>query len=251
MKLKIIICLLLVFATSLHARGQTRQVALELVLAVDTSTSVDEAEFELQRTGLADAFAHPELVAVIEAIGNLGIAVTLIEWAGTDQQEIVVGWSHLTDRSSSLAFSDKIRSASRPLKGMTDIGSVLSFSINQLENNTYRGNRLVIDVSGDGSSSVENSAIERDRAIARGITINGLVIFNEEYDLGELAEVDLVQYYSNQVIGGNGAFLITAKGFEDFRIAILNKLLREIRGSATVFRRMPIKPDLQFAKSAP
>jgi hypothetical protein len=208
-------------------------VALELVIAVDTSSSVDKREFDLQRLGLAQAFAHPALTAIIEGMGSTGIAVTLVEWSGTDKQQKIVDWSLLNSRASSLAFSRKIASHPRALNGMTDIGSVLAYSINELETNAYIGNRRVIDVSGDGSSSVDTSILQRDRAISKGITINGLVVFNEAYDKGSMAEVDLIQHYSNRVIGGNGAFLITAKGFEDFRLAILNKLLREIIGTGT------------------
>ena len=215
------------------ANAQQRPVALELVLAVDTSTSVDADEFELQRRGLAEAFAHPDLIAVIEGMGDIGIAVTLVEWAGTDDQGTIVDWTLVNSRVSALQFSRNISNAPRVFYGMTDIGSVIRYSVAQIENNAFVGNRKVIDVSGDGSSSVDTSETERDRAIARGITINGLVIFNKEYDLGELAEVDLIQHYSNRVIGGNGAFLMTAKNFETFRIAIKNKLLREILGTAT------------------
>ena len=85
------------------ACGQTmaRQVALELVLAVDTSTSVDQREFKLQRDGLAAAFAHPDLLAVIEGMGETGIAVTLVEWAGTNSQKTIVDWSLLNSRETS------------------------------------------------------------------------------------------------------------------------------------------------------
>ena len=114
---------------------------------------------------------------------------------------------------------------------MTDIGSVIRYSMQNLDANRFIGNRRVIDVSGDGSSSVDGSDKARDDAIARDITINGLVIFNREYDLGELAEIDLIQHYTTKVIGGNGAFLMTAHGFEDFRKAILNKLIKEILGT--------------------
>ena len=132
-----------------------------------------------------------------------------------------------------MKFSNIVRSAPRALYGMTDIGSVLKVGIRELENNNYAGNRRVIDVSGDGSSSVGGSAEQRDRAIAKGITINGLVIFNKDYDLGALAEVDLIRHYSNEVVGGNGSFLMTAEGFEDFRTAIFKKLLKEILGTGT------------------
>ena len=42
-------------------------VDLELVLAVDVSSSVDDHEFELQTRGLAAAFRHPGVWAAIHA----------------------------------------------------------------------------------------------------------------------------------------------------------------------------------------
>ncbi|MEM7068887.1 MAG: DUF1194 domain-containing protein [Pseudomonadota bacterium] len=213
--------------------AQARNVALELVLAVDTSTSVDEREFNLQRQGFAEAFAHPDIIAAIEGMGDLGIAVTLVEWAGPKNQETIVDWQLINSASSALEFSAAINSAPRAFNGMTDIRSAIRFSVSQIENNLFDGYRQVIDVSGDGTSSFDGSYVERDRAIARGITINGLVIFTKDYDLGALAEVDLIQHYSNQVVGGNGAFLMTASSFENFRTAIKNKLLREIIGTTT------------------
>ena len=42
--------------------------ALELILAVDVSGSIDSDEFDLQANGLADAFENPSLIA---AIGEL------------------------------------------------------------------------------------------------------------------------------------------------------------------------------------
>ena len=59
------------------AQGRT-QVALELVLAVDTSTSVDAAEFALQQQGLAAAFRYPTVARAIEKVGPQGIVVSLV-----------------------------------------------------------------------------------------------------------------------------------------------------------------------------
>lgn len=229
----------MVLITAMPVRVSATPVALELVLAVDTSTSVDDREFKLQRDGLAAAFSHPDLLAVIEGMGDVGIAVTVVEWAGTGRQETIVDWSLLNSQQSSLAFAQQISRAPRVIAGMTDIGSVIRFSVAQLETNAFVGNRRVIDVSGDGSSSIDSSERERDRAIAKGITINGLVIFNEEYDLGSLAEVDLIQHYSNKVIGGNGAFLMVAESFVDFRNAIRKKLIREILGTGMTRLQTP------------
>lgn len=237
------------FILSTHsAIAAERQVALELILAVDTSSSVDATEFELQRRGIADAFAHPDLTAVIEGMGNVGIAVMVMEWSGNAQQKKVVDWSLLNSRASSLAFSQRIRETPRGLSGSTDIGSALAYSIRELETNGFRGNRRVIDVSGDGRSSRDTSAAKRDRAVLMGVTINGLVIFNDEVGVGAIEEVDLVRHYSNKVIGGNGAFLMTATGFEDFRNAILRKLIREILGPGTTQLNLLHHLDSPLAK---
>jgi hypothetical protein len=215
-----------------HAQGG-RAVDLELVLAIDTSTSVDDREFRLQRDGLADAFLHPDVVGAIRAAGDLGIAVTLVEWSGERRQATVAEWAHVHDATSAAVFSAAIRAAPRALSGFTDIAGAIRFSVARLADNAFVGRRLVIDVSGDGSSDPVSSERERDQAVAYGITVNGLVIYNEDIDLGELANIDVRDHYANHVIGGIAAFMMTADDFTDFRTAIRRKLVREITGPAT------------------
>ena len=55
---------------------------------------------------------------------------------------------------------------------------------------------------------------------AAGVTINGLPILT--------IEPDLDQHYQNDVIGGEGAFMIMVKTDTDFADAILKKLIAEI-----------------------
>ena len=62
------------------------------------------------------------------------------------------------------------------------------------------------------------------------LTINGLVIFNAEYDLGDLASMELQRHFAEEVIWVLGAFLIVADEFEDFARAIQEKLIHEING---------------------
>ena len=42
------------------------------------------------------------------------------------------------------------------------------------------------------------------------------------------SEFALDRYYEDEVIGGPGAFIIVANGFDDFSRAILRKLLRDL-----------------------
>ena len=216
---------------SYDAGAQARQpVDLELVLAVDTSTSVDAQEFALQSQGLAEAFLHPDVVAAIRFAGTQGVAVSLVHWSGEARQAIAVDWHVVRDGQTAADLSAKISAAPRIIEGLTDIAGAIGFSVNAIEANNYAGRRRVIDISGDGSSDARRSEAARNAANARGITINGLVIHNTDIDLGELANIDLRDHYTNHVIGGPGSFMMTAKDFEDFRIAIRAKLVREITG---------------------
>ena len=93
----------------------------------------------------------------------------------------------------------------------------------------YEPVRRVIDVSGDGVNNSGPPAEEaRDRAVAEGITINGLPIVNDRPTFGRLPPVPLDDYYRDSVVGGPGAFVVVADDFESFGVAVRRKLIREI-----------------------
>ncbi len=232
------LCLLvssLVFLLSPPARAQGTSVDLELVLAVDSSSSVTAEEFDLQMEGIANAFRHSAVVAAIEAAGDLGVAVSLVQWSDNRRQFLAIDWMHLTDAESAEAFAEEIDATPRfVIGGGTAIGGAMSFSTRLIERNDYAGRRKVVDISGDGRANQGNQPEdERDKAVAAGFTINGLAILNEDF------LVD--RYYLYNVIGGTGAFLVTADDFQDFQEAILRKLIQEISGVPLA----ALDPDLE------
>ena len=205
--------------------AQDREIVdLELVLAVDSSSSVSDEEFDLQMRGISEAFQHEAVLAAIQAAGDRGIAVSLIQWSDNLSQSTAVDWVRVNDLPSALEFSRRIESSPRFLVGgSTAIGGALKFAARQIERNAYDGVRKVIDLSGDGRTNQGPLPDGyRDRAVAQGITINGLAILNEDF------YVD--RYYRSNVIGGTGAFVMTASDYIDFAQAILLKLIKEIAG---------------------
>jgi hypothetical protein len=202
-------------------------VDLELVLAVDVSSSVDSSEFHLQMDGLSEAFRHPAVTAAIRSAGNLGIAVALVQWSDIRQQELAVDWTPVGNIVSSDALAEKIANTPRLIPGGgTALDGAIQFSTQQIDSNRFRSLRKVIDISGDGDGDPGLlSRHMRDRAVARGITINGLAILDNDPMLG--------RYYRLNVIGGTGAFVMTADDYGDFGNAILRKLIREIVGVPT------------------
>ncbi len=201
-------------------------VELELVLAVDTSASVDSREFDLQMKGLAAAFRDPGVVAAVRRIGS--VAVVLVQWGGPLSQATSVDWTYVFDAESAARFADRIESARRLyLVEETAIAQALDFATRLFDENGFDGRRRVIDVSGDGPNNYGyHPDIVRDWAVAAGITVNGLAILNEH------ADVD--RYYRDHVIGGPGAFVIRAADYLDFAPAIRRKLIREISGAPMV-----------------
>ncbi|MGE3740357.1 MAG: DUF1194 domain-containing protein [Geminicoccaceae bacterium] len=213
------------------AAAAEQPVDVELVLAVDVSGSVDADEQALERDGLVRAF-HDR--AVIEAIGALpqGLAVAVVAFAGAGQTQTVVSWHRLADPRQIAAFADRIARAF-PVRfayaKCTAIGDAIEWSRRELVGNGYRG-RARIDVSGDGrSSDGEYPGPARDRAVAGGIVISGLAILNEESYLDE--------YYRRTVVGGPGAFVLTAADYASFAEALRRKLLQELSSGPTASRR--------------
>ena len=198
------------------------EVDLELVLAVDTSASVDGREYNLQMEGLVRAFQDPGVIAAIKSTGSRGIAVTLLHWSSANQHRLVVPWTQLRSAHDVLQFSAKIaKIGQREFIGSTGIGGALLYAERTIRRNQFEGRRLSIDVSGDGpNNSGVIPSIVRDQIIAAGVTINGLAILNESPFLD--------RYYRREVIGGPNSFVMTVKDYSDLVDGMRRKLIREI-----------------------
>jgi hypothetical protein len=205
------------------ARSQVA-VDLELVLAIDSSGSVDFAEFELQASGIARAFRDPEVIEAIMGAAPNGIAVSVIQWSGRRQHLVTIDWTRITNAASAQALAARIDAMGRVLIGETAIADALRFATEKFADGPFRGVRRIIDLSGDGPTNAGGDPDPiRDAAVWSGITINGLAILNESPML------DL--YYADHVIGGPDAFVVPARDYDDFARAIRLKLLKEIRGA--------------------
>ena len=200
----------------------TDNVDLVLVLAIDVSHSVSNQEFDLQRIGLAKAFRHPAVIKAIHDGQRRRIAVMAVQWSGFLEQHIAVPWSVIGDTADAMAFADRLmRMRRRYTGGATHIAGAIRHATELIKKAPFAAARQVVDVSGDGRNNVNDSPRgARDAAVRAGLTVNGLAIVHKS--------PDLVDYYRSYVIGGPGAFVMSAGNYDDFPRAILLKLLREI-----------------------
>ena len=213
------------FAASISA-AQDRKVDLELILAVDSSGSVNAREFNLQLQGYIEAFRNPVVIETVTNGDTGAIAVTLLIWAGDQEAgtRVIADWTLIDSPEAANEFVEKILSTPRfVLRDGTSLSNVIETSAQLFRGNGYEGNRKVIDISGDGPNNLGyEPTVAREVAVQAGITINGLAILTDFPDL------DL--YYAEQIVGGPGAFVVSAQNFHAFSSAVLNKLVREIAG---------------------
>lgn len=216
-----------------QARAETVDVAL--VLALDSSSSVNRDEFFLQSQGIAAAFADPEVQAAIASGPNRKVAVALLEWSSPGRQHLDIGWQIVT-ADNAAAFAETVGNSPRYIEGGgTAIGAALGRAGIVMANLPFQALRQVVDLSGDGKTSAGPPApLARDALVAQGITVNGLAVINEE------ADVD--RFYAENVIGGPGAFVEVAADYDDFIHAIKRKLIRELTTEPMVASLSPGQP---------
>jgi hypothetical protein len=192
---------------------------LALAFALDVSGSVNPAEHRLQREGLAGALLDPDVVTAVKAQPG-GVALMVYEWAGARWQTPIAYWRLAKGEAELAAVAADVLSAPRSAKGATAIGPAMFFGALMIDYETDC-QRRVIDISGDG---IHNNGYRPHEAwgmpAMASVTVNALVI--------EGSDPDVLDYYVSQVIGGAGAFVEIAAGFEDYAVAIRRKLLREL-----------------------
>jgi Ca-activated chloride channel family protein len=189
-----------------------------LALTVDISGSVDKEEFRLQMDGLAGALRDP---TVAEALVSKKASVMLVQWTGTSRQKRSISWRSMADYEAVETMAEAVEKAPRAWRNFsTAIGDALTFT-SAFFDEVSECKRKVIDVSGDGYSNEGTTPIQiRSHLQQEGFTINGLAI--------EGSAEDLTGYYRDNVIAGNGSFVMTANTFEEYPIRIKQKLFREV-----------------------
>lgn len=204
------------------ARADQREVDLLLVLAADCSGSVRAEHYRLQQQGYAAAFRDRRVINAIRSGLRGGIAATYFQWSGYYLQTHSIPWTLLRQPAEIERFAAALEAAPRTIfSGGTSPGGAIDFGRKLFGDAPATAPRKVIDVSGDGRSNNGRwPPAARDEAVAQGITINGLPILHLEPDIDE--------YYEKNVIGGPGAFMISARDYAAFADAVRRKLILEI-----------------------
>jgi len=210
--------------------SEQEKVGMQLILAADVSGSVNSTRYKTQQDGYLEALGDPRVLNVIRELEPPVLAVTFIAWAR--DQEVMVPWTRVEDAKSMDLFRNRLKDAQRPQIGINTLISRALLFCNGLFDREFTGGRKVIDVSGDGDDNqgIAGLRVVRDTLVAKGVVINGLPIIVKppEYIFPPQPPEGLDVYYRNYVVGGEGHVTIESIGFDNFKQAILQKLLLEI-----------------------
>jgi hypothetical protein len=201
---------------------------INMVVALDRSESVDLKARAAQVESLTAALADPRFLAAVRAGWHGRIGLSVITWSSFERTHVVLPWT-LIDGAAVIADAVatideyQVRGADAGHKPQTDIALALSAGTRMMDSAPFQATKRILNVIADGVDNFGREAfIDRDLALAHGITINGLV-----HARG--AAIPIVErFFETQVIGGPYAFVLTTPTPESFTTAMLRKMLLEI-----------------------
>jgi len=207
-----------------------------VITGLDISDSITAQDRILQLQGMAQAIRAP---AVLDAIrrGRHGcVGFAMFDWYH-HMFPPVVQWTAICTPRDAAAVSDQIIARSfvdidlearrswtfypgRP----TDLSEALEHAAQELQRAPFATNRMVINIIGNGDDNVgEGPAAVRDVIVARGGTINGVVLGTD---------TETIDYYRREVIGGTNAFALSIDQPGDVVDVLVRKLLGDVMAEA-------------------
>lgn len=216
------------------------EVDTALIVSVDVSSSVDDHRYRLQMEGIAGALEDQNVVNTVLGGPHGAILFSMVTWA--DRQRLAVPWTVISNFEQAKDIAKKIRTLPQQGGEFTCMARMSRYILDKvIARIPTRAGKMVVDVSGDGPDNCNSGdllANERKNFADAGITVNGLPILD-----GQDAEI-IESWYKDNVIAGPGAFLVPAKGYDDFARAFRQKFVVEIS------QTFPGKPAAQRSKLA-
>jgi hypothetical protein len=211
------------------ARASEPAVDVSIVTAIDISDSVPVAEVRAGLAALAAAIRAPEFLGAVGR-GRQG-RVRLAVFAWHHQRYEILPWTEVgspaeaeaaargVERRIEVNVDVEARRADGSFIGrLTDLSRALDHA-GALSEGSGAG-RVVVNVVGNGADNMgEPAAPARDRLLAAGATVNGLVFGGDAGVAG---------YFRSEVAGGAGSFVIAAGGPEGLAEAMRRKLILDL-----------------------
>ncbi|HKP25411.1 MAG TPA: DUF1194 domain-containing protein [Dongiaceae bacterium] len=199
-----------------------------IVTGIDFSRSINEQASELQIYGMIEAIRAPEVLRAIENGPHRRIGFAVFLWASGAYPELV-SWRVIGSRQDADEASTEMllrlqlildASGRHSIGSLTNVSGAMAHAGEMLQDSPYASKRAIVNIVGNGEDNVgESPRWRRDALVARGVTINGVVIGGDE---------TIADYYRRQVIGGPTAFVLAAHTPDEMIEAFTAKFVSEI-----------------------
>ncbi len=198
------------------------------MVSLDRSESIDAADARAQIDGLVFTLRHSRFRETVSSGWFGRIALSVVTWSSFGRHEVILHWMQIAGADDAAAAAtilelDYARQRIARHGTQTDVAFAIEVGMNQLDTLPWEASKSVINVVADGISNIGRVAMaDRDMALARGFTVNGLIMAR-----GSAIEV-ISRYFRREVIGGPTSFLQVSASNEDFANAMLRKILLEM-----------------------
>lgn len=203
-------------------------VDIAVVVSLDRSESIDAGEAEAQIKGLIYTLGDQRFLNAVGSGRHGRIGLSVVTWSSFGRHNEILPWQIIAGaddarQAAAILARDFERERHIVHGTQTDVAMGIEIGAAAMERLPWPAEQRVINMVGDGVSNIGRVAfLDRDAALARGITINALITAQ-----GSAIRV-LTEYFRREVIGGPTSFVQLANGEEDFAEAMLRKMLLEI-----------------------
>lgn len=202
-------------------RAQERVDAL-ILTGLDVSSSMNAEAVRIEVEGIAMAIQAPDVLAAIQRgeRGRIGFAIYL--WAD-GKAPLVAPWRVIATADDAalvaaelLAATVDIAAVQRQAGTLTDLTTSLLTATALLAASPFPADRHVVNIVTDGEPTKREDEVSMARAtlLATGATLNGMIVAGSD---------QTVSYFRSSVVGGKGAFVITASKAESLVYAFRRK----------------------------
>jgi hypothetical protein len=125
---------------------------MALVVAVDTSNSVDDRRYHLQVEGIAKALEDPGVINAITSGPQGGIFFSLVEWA--DRPQLDIPWVRISNANDANRVAGLVRALPRNPGNFTCMATMMrSVADKVVTQIPAKATRVVIDISGTAKTT--------------------------------------------------------------------------------------------------
>ncbi|WP_119304216.1 DUF1194 domain-containing protein [Dongia deserti] len=199
-----------------------------IVTGLDLSGSIEAPDARLQMDGIAMAIRSPQIIAAIKYGTHGRIGFALFVWADGNYP-VLAAWRLISSPEEALAVSEEVAEQLRAIRAsdivvrlgaLTDVSGAIDYGREMLQAAPFDTNHRIINIVSNGVDNVgEHAWLARDRAIAQGVTINGIALGRDR---------TIYDYFKREVIGGPQAFVFSATDPEHMVEVLARKFTTEI-----------------------